>query len=70
MKKQKTIDFSRLLPEQINFIKNKIEELGSLEAVQAFYNKHCTVDLFARKIAKDFYKSEPNAVPAKFKRTK
>ena len=26
MKKQKTIDFSRLLPEQINFIKNKIEE--------------------------------------------
>lgn len=37
---------------QREFIANKVQELGSVEAVASFYNKDCFVDDFANSLAK------------------
>jgi len=41
---------------QRDFIKDKIKELGSMEAVKYHYNKDCLVDRFAYRYAKRTFK--------------
>lgn len=42
--------------DQKDFIKNKVIELGSIEAVKEFYCSNSNVAKFAIKLAKDMYK--------------
>jgi hypothetical protein len=51
VKKAKT-DFSRLTPEQSAFVVAKVRSLGSVEAVNQFYNTDSLVDKFARLVAR------------------
>jgi 16S rRNA U1498 N3-methylase RsmE len=37
--------------DQIDFITNKVTELGSVEAVERLYSQDCVVDVYARKLA-------------------
>ena len=53
--KKKTNTQTELTLQQIDFIKNKVIELGSIEAVKKFYHKKCTVDSFARTFAITVY---------------
>jgi len=48
--------FDRLEDFQKNYIKRKVKELGSLEAVKKFYNKPCLVTRYALSVAKKEYK--------------
>ena len=48
--------FDRLEDFQKNYIEKKVKELGSLEAVKAFYNKPCLVTRYALSVAKKEYK--------------
>jgi hypothetical protein len=45
-------NFDRLEDFQKNYIKKKVKELGSLEAVKEFYNKPCLVSRYALSVAK------------------
>lgn len=40
-----------------DFIRNKVEELGSLSAVQSLYNQDCAVDNYANSYARRIYKN-------------
>jgi len=44
--------------DQKIFIKAKVEELGSLKAVQSFYKSDCLVVRYAHKIALELYDKE------------
>ena len=46
--------------EQKHFIENKVKELGSPEAVKAFYNKPCAVSDYAKKYAAKIYGGKKN----------
>ena len=45
-------NFNRLSEGQKAYIKIKVRELGSMEAVKKFYSKPCLVTRYAIKIAK------------------
>jgi len=49
-------NFDRLEDFQKNYIKKKVKELGSLEAVKKFYHKACLVTRYALSVAKKEYK--------------
>ena len=49
-------NFDRLEDFQKNYIKIRVKELGSLEAVKAFYHKACLVTRYALSVAKKEYK--------------
>ena len=48
--------FDRLSEGQKAYIKIKVRELGSLEAVKKFYSKACLVTRYALSVAKKEYK--------------
>lgn len=58
-KKQKKnkveIDFSRLDEKQREFIRSKVERLGSEDKVRAFYRRQDTVSAYALKLARELY---------------
>ena len=56
--KMKTLD-----KKQKKFINKKIKKLGSMAAVNIFYNKDCSVDHYAIKMSRKLY-------PRKIKRRK
>ena len=45
-------NFNRLGNDQKAYIETKVKELGSLEAVKAFYHKPCLVSRYALSVAK------------------
>jgi len=45
-------NFNRLSEDQKAYIKIKVRELDSLEAVKEFYNKPCLVSRYALSVAK------------------
>ena len=45
-------NFDRLGEDQKVYIEAKVKELGSLEAVKAFYHKPCLVNRYALSVAK------------------
>ena len=45
-------NFDRLENFQKKYIEAKVKELGSLEAVKAFYHKPCLVSRYALSVAK------------------
>ena len=45
-------NFNRLSEGQKAYIKIRVKELGSLEAVKAFYSKACLVSRYALSVAK------------------
>ena len=47
--------------DQIQFIENKVRELGSIEAVRSYYYKDCTVTDYARQFAETVYGMEERA---------
>jgi len=44
--------------DQKKFINSKVKELGTIEAVEKFYNRDDTVTEFARDVAKKLYASK------------
>jgi hypothetical protein len=48
--------FAKLSSNQKSFIKDKVQQLGNLEAVKSFYNKRVLVDQYALFLAKKIYK--------------
>ncbi len=59
-----TPDITHLDRQQLEFIQTKVMELGSVEAVRAFYGKGDSVSEFAMMCAKAMYgKSEERADP-------
>ena len=51
-------NFDRLSEGQKAYIKINVKELGSMEAVKAFYSKPCLVTRYALSVAKKEYKNE------------
>jgi hypothetical protein len=47
--------YSKLSSDQKTFIKARVKDLGSMEAVQRIYNLQTLVDRFARSEAKKIY---------------
>jgi len=45
----------KLDKSQIKFIQNKVKALGSIKEVNNFYYKDCTVDKYARWLAKKLF---------------
>ena len=45
-------NFDRLGDDQKAYIKIKVRELGSMEAVKTFYSKPCLVSRYALSVAK------------------
>jgi len=45
-------------PEQKEYIRKKVVELGSIEAVKKFYPVDCLVDVFANNYAKRIFKEK------------
>ena len=45
-------NFDRLEDFQKKYIETKVKELGSIEAVKAFYSKACLVSRYALSVAK------------------
>jgi len=45
-------NFGRLGGDQKKYIEAKVKELGSMEAVKAFYHKPCLVTRYALSVAK------------------
>lgn len=54
-KKKHKIDVNRLSAGQVQFIMGKVIELGSVAAVNRFYNKGDTVGHFARQVARSIF---------------
>ena len=50
--------FNKLGDDQKEYIEAKVKELGSLEAVKAFYHKPCLVTRYALSVAKKEYKQK------------
>lgn len=53
--KKKKIDHKRLTSAQVEFITNKVLELGSIRRVEKFYSKKDTVASFAWLVARSIY---------------
>ncbi len=41
--------------ETKKFVRNKVQQLGSISAVNKFYHQDCFVDRYARQIAREIY---------------
>ena len=57
-----------LSDDQKDFIKKKVKELGTIEAVKTFYNKDDTVSAYAAMMAKKF--KLPSSPPDNIERKK
>lgn len=57
-KKKTKPDMSKLTQSQIEFIRAKVERLGSLEAVEKSYNRDDAVSEFARVCGRVMYGKE------------
>ena len=53
--KKKKVKGGELDQDQIDFITNKVKELGSVEAVKKYYDVPCFVTDYANRLAKVFY---------------
>ena len=51
--------------DQKIFIKKKVKELGSMEAVESLYNKECAVADFAHAYARKVYNVKIKRTPTK-----
>lgn len=52
------------------FIRNKVQQLGSIIAVNKFYHGDCSIDKYAHYIADEIYSNRPNNLYTKHKETK
>jgi hypothetical protein len=54
-KKKPKIRLDKLDASQVAFIHAKVQSLGSVEAVESFYDRDCAVDVFARMVAVNLF---------------